>query len=221
MKPRRPERVLVICNGAPPPRRLVRDLASLADRVIAADGGANTARACGVRPDAIIGDLDSVLPSTLRYFRTSAVLRVARQDNTDLEKVLDVLAAEGNKDVVVIGAEGGRLDFTLANLSVLWKYVNRLRVAFRGDRWQAIPVGRTLVGRAARGTTASLIPFGRCSGITLRGFRYGLTNASMGAGEVGVSNVVVSSPFSIRVRTGHMLLILLDRSLRRRGSGRW
>jgi thiamine pyrophosphokinase len=221
MRTRRPERVLVICNGASPSRRLVRGLAALADRVIAADGGANTARARGVRLDAIIGDLDSVLPSTLRHFRTSAVLRVARQDNTDLEKVLDVLAREGYKDVVVIGAEGGRLDFTLANLAVLWKYVNRLGVTFRGDGWQAKPVGRTLVGTAVRGTTASLIPFGRCSGITLRGFRYGLTSAAMGAGDVGVSNVVVASPFSIRVRKGRMLLILLDRSVRRRGSIRW
>jgi thiamine pyrophosphokinase len=221
MKTRRPERVLVICNGVSPSRRLVRGLASLADRVIAADGGANTARARGIRADAIIGDMDSVLPSTLRHFRRSAVLRVARQDNTDLEKALDVLSAEGNKEVVVIGAEGGRLDFTLANLSVLWKYVHRLEVTFRGDGWKAIAVGRTLVGKAVRGTTASLIPFGRCSGITLRGLQYGLTNASMGPGDVGVSNVVVSSPFRIRVRNGNMLLVLLDRSDRRKGSIRW
>lgn len=221
MKGRRPERVLVICNGVPPSRRLTRRLASLADRVVAADGGANTARACGIRPGVIIGDMDSVLRSTLRHFRTSALLRVARQDNTDLEKALDVLAAEGYKDVVVIGAEGGRLDFTLANISVFWKYAHRLGVTFRGDGWKAAPVGRRFVGKAARGTTASLIPFGRCSGITLRGLRYGLTNATMGPGDAGVSNVVVSSPFSISVRKGNMLLVLLDRSVRRRGSIRW
>lgn len=221
MAPRRLKRVLLICNGESPSRRLVRGLSKLADRIVAADGGANTARACGVRPEVIIGDLDSVRPSTLRHFRGTLVLKVTRQDNTDLEKALEYLAARGEHDVVVIGATGGRLDFTLANLSVFWKYAGRLRLTFRGDGWRAMPVGRKLIRKAARGTTASLLPFGRCSGITLRGLRYPLENATMRPGEIGVSNVVRSSPCTIRVRKGNMLLVLIDRSPGRRRSVRW
>lgn len=218
---RKAKRVLLLCNGQSPSRRLVRGLAHLADRFIAADGGANTARACGVRPDVIIGDLDSALPATLRHFRTSRVIRVARQDNTDLEKSLDFLVAEGETDAVVLGATGGRLDFTLANIAVFWKYAGRLRLTFRGDGWTAVPVGKFLTRPAARGATASLIPFGTCSGITLRGLQYALKDAGMRPGDVGVSNVVVSSPISIRVRSGNMVLVLFDRASAKRGKIRW
>jgi thiamine pyrophosphokinase len=215
------QRVLLLCNGEPPSRPLVRGLARLADRFIAADGGANTARACGVTPDVIIGDLDSVLPATLRHFRKSRVICVARQDNTDLEKALDFLLGEGVKEVVVLGATGGRLDFTLANIAVFWKYSGKLRITFRGDSWCALPVGKLLERPASRGATASLIPFGPCAGITLRGFKYPLTNAAMRPGEIGVSNVVTSLPIRIRVRTGNMLLVLHDRPAPHRGTIRW
>ena len=74
----------------------------------------------------------------------------------------------------------------------------------------ALPAGRAVKVSARKGTTVSLIPFGRCTGITLKGLQYPLNNATMRVGEIGVSNAVVRSPFSIQVRNGRMLLIIFD-----------
>jgi len=207
---------LVICNGEPPLRTLARRLARAADLVVAADGGANVARRFGIRPHVIIGDLDSITPSTRKYFSSSTIIRLKRQDNTDLEKALDFLVKEKVKEVVIIGATGKRLDFTLGNLSVIWKYAKRMEVSFVGDGWTAVPVGMERIVRALRGTLASLVPFGDCRGVTLIGLRYPLTHARMRVGEIGVSNVVEKSPFTVRVRKGNMLLILLDQPKTRR-----
>ena len=203
-------RALVICNGEPPSRRLARTLVRRHDIVIAADGGSNIARRYGIRPDVIIGDLDSVTRSTLRLFKHSKIVRVARQDNTDLEKALDYVVDHGLTGATVIGATGKRLDFTLGNLSSMWRYAAIIELLFVGDGWQALPIGRSRTIAARRGTTVSLIPFGACSGITLRGLEYPLREATMHVGDIGVSNVVRSSPFSVRVRKGRMLLIILD-----------
>lgn len=200
--------VLLLCNGDPPPRLLARRLARGSDWVVAADGGANVARALGLVPDVIIGDLDSLKPATRRKFRGSLILRVSRQDNTDLEKALDFLAARRVRSVTILGATGRRVDFTLGNFSVLWKYSSRMDIRFGGDSWYAVAVGRKRTLRAPRGTTVSLLPFGPCEGVTLRGLRYPLTNASMRVGETGLSNVVVRSPFTVRVRRGAMLLLV-------------
>jgi thiamine pyrophosphokinase len=205
---------LIICNGEPPSRALARRLARTADLVVAADGGANMARRYGIRPDIIIGDLDSVTGVTMRHFSESLVLQVSRQDNTDLEKALDCVASAGAQAVSVIGATGRRIDFTLANLSVLWNYTAFMDLRFTGDGWMAIPVGKERIVRAPKGTTVSLIPFGTCDGITLRGLEYPLTNAAMGIGEIGVSNVVRSSPFTVRVKRGKMLLVILHENAR-------
>jgi thiamine pyrophosphokinase len=221
MEKTRLKRALLLCNGEPPSRGLARGLASQADLVVAADGGANSARAFGITPDIIIGDLDSILPATRRRFHRSLLLHVARQDNTDLEKALDLLSSRGCSQVTILGAAGRRLDFTLGNLSVLWNYTPFLDLTFRGDGWRAMPVRKSLSGMAPRGTVVSLIPFGPCDGITLRGLKYPLTNARMRVGEIGVSNEVSSSPFTVRVRHGHMLVVILEGKRRRRGRPVW
>jgi len=209
MRMKRFQRTLLVCNGEAPSRTLVRSLARQADRIIAADGGANTAKNCGITPGVIIGDLDSIRASTRRYFRNVVLLRLRRQDNTDFEKALDFLAANGGGEVDVIGATGGRLDFTVGNLSVIWNYTSRLSITFRGDRWYARPVGSALTVKARPGTTVSLLPFGNCDGVTLRGLKYPLKEAPMQVGQTGLSNVVRSSPFTVRVRKGNMLLVVL------------
>lgn len=205
---------LIICNGEPPSRALARRLARAADLVVAADGGANSARRHGIRPDIIVGDMDSVTGATMRHFSDSLVLQVSRQDNTDLEKALDVVASAGVPAVSVIGATGRRIDFTLGNFSVLWNYTAFMDLRFTGDGWTAGPVGKKRVVRAPKGTTVSLIPFGACDGITLRGLQYPLRNAAMGVGEIGVSNVVRSSPFTVSVKKGKMLMVVLDENAR-------
>lgn len=205
---------LLLCNGEPPSRRLAQRLARHADIIVAADGGANSARALGLTPAVIIGDLDSLTRATRRMFSGAEIIRLRRQDNTDLEKALDEIHRRGFDRVFVLGATGRRIDFTLGNLSIVWRYQGRLQVLFAGDGWYAVPVGRKQRMNAAVGTTVSLIPFGPCSGITLRGLVYPLKNASMTVGVIGVSNLVRRSPFSVSVRRGKMLLVVMESLIR-------
>ena len=214
-------RVLLLCNGEPPSRALLRRLAGEADWIVAADGGANAALRSGITPDVIIGDLDSILPGTRKKFRGVRMVRIKRQDNTDLEKALDFISASGPAAVAVAGATGGRVDFTLGNLSVFWNYTRALGITFVGDGWRAFPAGRRRTVHAPRGTTVSLLPFGTCGGITLRGLRYPLKDAAMRPGEIGVSNVVRTSPFSVTVRRGRMLLVMFDGAEDGEGDSVW
>lgn len=201
------KQALLICNGEPPSRGLARRLARQADVIYAADGGGNIARRFGIRPDVIIGDLDSITPATRRFFRSSTLIHVARQDSTDLEKALDHITGAGITSVIIIAATGRRLDFTLGNLAVIWNYASRISLKFAADDWTALPLDKASSFRAKIGTTVSLIPFGKCSGITLKGLQYPLHNGTMKVGEIGASNVVRQSPFSVRVRKGCMFLI--------------
>jgi thiamine pyrophosphokinase len=229
---------LLLCNGEPPSRAFARRLAVRAGLIVAADGGANVARRFGIRPDVIVGDLDSIKPDTMRLFspieqnsglammsrrkfldsstresgsqndKYAEVVHVTRQDNTDLEKALDVLVERKTKRVIILAATGKRIDHMLGNLSVLWNYTNAMDITLAGDGWVAFPVGRMKRVQAKRGTTVSLIPFGICSGITLRGLQYPLTKATMHVGEIGLSNVVIASPFTVHVKKGNMLMVM-------------
>lgn len=202
---------LVICNGEPPTKKLARQLARSAHLIVAADGGANICWQLGLRPDVIIGDLDSVTPATKKFFSSAEIIRVNRQDNTDLEKALDFLVEREILQATIIAATGKRLDHTLGNLSVIWNYTSSIDFSFVGNGWFATPVGKKKKVAAKVGTTVSVLPFGNCAGITLKGLQYPLTNGSMKVGEIGVSNVVTKSPFTVEVKKGKMLMIILAR----------
>jgi thiamine pyrophosphokinase len=209
MRTRRPRPwALVVCNGSAPGRAFLRTLASAAHRVVAADGGANVCRHRGVTPDVIIGDLDSVTPETLERCARSLLLYVDRQDNTDLEKALEYLVANGIPEAVIVGADGERIDFTLGNLAVLWRYCGRIALTVAGEGWYAMPVRGRMTLDVPAGTTVSVVPNGRVSGLTLRGFRYNLRNATMNIGEIGVSNVVRQRHASVSVGSGSLLVIV-------------
>lgn len=200
---------LLLCNGEPPGRRLIRRMRKQADRLVAADGGANAARALGIRPDLILGDLDSVTPHTRRVFRDVPTVRVARQDNTDLEKVLDRCVEDGDGRVIIAGATGRRIDMTLANLAVCWHYVGALDIRIVGEDWFAVPVTGAWSFTAPPGTTVSLIPYGRCTGVTLRGLRYPLIDGTLAPGDVAVSNVMRGERCRVEVGRGRVLVIVM------------
>lgn len=136
-------------------------------------------------------------------------IRITRQDNTDLEKAMDFLLEKNIKRATIIAATGKRLDHTLGNLSVMWNYTSKMQIEFVGEGWCAFPIAKKKKVSAKVGTTVSLVPFGVCSGITLKGLYYRLKNARMGVGEIGVSNIVSKSPFSVEVGGGKMLMIVL------------
>jgi thiamine pyrophosphokinase len=200
---------LVICNGEPPSKKLALQLARNVDVIVAADGGANTARKLSIRPHIIIGDLDSITQTTRHVYSSSTFIQVTRQDNTDLEKALDFLLKQKIKCATIIAATGKRLDHTLGNLSIIWNYARRIEIEIVGDGFVALPIVKKKTIEAKKGATVSLVPFGACSGITLTGLFYPLMNATMKVGEIGVSNVVTKSPFTVEVKRGKMLMIVL------------
>ena len=63
---------LIICNGNPPPEKLLHQLWQDADYRVAADGGANQLYCYNLIPDAVVGDFDSIRESSARNNSFSA-----------------------------------------------------------------------------------------------------------------------------------------------------
>jgi thiamine pyrophosphokinase len=202
---------LVVLNGEPPSAALLRHLALQADIVVAADGGSNILKNYGIRADVIVGDLDSIRPATRRHFATTRIIELPEQDSTDFEKTFGFLIRERISDAMVVGMGGNRIDFTLGNFVALWPFVPRLDLSILGDGWFALPVRGPLELSLPVGTTVSLIPFSRCTGVTVEGFRYPLREARMSYGALGVSNVTTRKSCSVTLKSGKLLLIALTK----------
>ena len=204
------KRALILANGQPPDRRLLHRVLASADWFICADGGANTAARYRCTPDLIIGDLDSVTIETLTGFRNVDVKKLKEQNSTDLEKALSAVVRKKVPEIIVLGATGGRLDHAISNLSTLAKFSRKARIVFLDNSGTFCSINRTAEFPFPKGTTISLLPLTRCSGIVTRGLKWNLNDESL---ELGVRestrNVIVSSPAHIKIRQGTMIAYVL------------
>ena len=182
--------------------------------VIAADGGARLARSCGLVVDVVIGDMDSIDAQTLEQIQEAGAQLLRHppdKDETDLELALKWAADQGICCLRVFGALGGRLDQTLANVSLL--ALPQLRdcdvqlLDGKQRAWLLRPGAHELVGAA--GDTVSLLPLhGPARGIASDGLRWELRNETLQPGPArGISNVLTGPRASLRFNAGLLLVV--------------
>jgi thiamine pyrophosphokinase len=189
--------------------------------VVAADGGSLRAARVGVRPDLVVGDLDSLDEAAVHEIEAMGIpIERASSDKDESDAELAVLAAveRGATRITVVGAFGGpRLDHGLANAWLLahpaleGRDVRLLDVGARVRLILARPDDRPaearLDGRA--GDLVTLLPFGGWArGITTVGLHYPLTDDTLVAGPArGLSNVRLADHAAVRIRDGALLIV--------------
>ncbi len=191
--------------------------ASQPDLIIAADGGSLHCRRLGLRPDVIIGDLDSLNLEEVRTFEAAGVKVMrypTRKDYTDLELALLYSKEQGCTQILVLGALGSRWDQSLANLLLpASASFSDLSILFVDGPYeiQLLRSRQTLELTGKTGDTLSLIPIGGDAlGISTRGLEYPLSGETLFFGATrGVSNNLTSQNASIYLENGFLLCVII------------
>ncbi|MDR0785081.1 MAG: thiamine diphosphokinase [Treponema sp.] len=110
---------VVFIGGNGPEPSVSGKAAEGARLIVAADAGLIAAEEAGLRPDWIVGDMDSLYArgaaSRLGGYRSDRILRYPPdKDDTDTELSLNLLWDKGCDEVLVIGGGGGRIDHIFA-----------------------------------------------------------------------------------------------------------
>ena len=198
--------VIVVAGGEPPPLSLA-DRLPHAGTVIAADSGLDHARALGLEPTILVGDLDSVSAAGLHWAqeREVEIERHPRdKDATDLELAIAAAARYSNQVVVVDGGEG-RCDHRLGNVLLLgssrWQDLD-LEMVVTGGHITVVRHSRTIEGRV--GDVVSLMALaGDATGVTSSGLKWPLTDATLRAGSsLGISNELSDLRATISIGSG-------------------
>ena len=169
---------------------------------VAADGGANHLLAAGLRPAAVIGDLDS-LSSTARAAFGAILHYVVEQDTTDFEKLLTRVDAPL---IVALGFLGGRFDHSFAVFNVLARFPSR-RVLLVGQEDFCF-LARQGTSRIALpdGCRVALIPLGPAR-VSTEGLRWDLSDAPLSlTDQISTSNMA-NGPVSFDIK-GPVLLVV-------------
>ena len=192
--------------------RLLNSLTS--PRVICADGGALHARALGLTPHTIIGDLDSLTPEQVTDFKAAGaeiIQHAAEKDETDLELALHHCRRIGATAIFILGALGGRFDQTIANILLLThpEFSDiRIEVIDGDQALRLLKPGRHRID-GERGDTVSLIPLAAAAeGITTWQLKYPLRDETLYQGPArGISNVMLADTAKVEFTRGPLLLV--------------
>jgi thiamine pyrophosphokinase len=208
--------VLVVTGAAALDPAAVGAVAA-ADRIVVADGGLDHARAAGLVPDVLVGDLDSVSVDGLRWAEANIPIERHPADKaaTDTELALLRAAAMQPQRLVLIAGRGDRLDHAIAAIGALGApalvAVPAVEAWWGGDRVLVGHPGRPVLVAEPAGTTFSVLALhGPCRGVSVSGSRWPLIDADLGSVVgVGVSNEVVAPPARVEVAAGVVTVIVL------------
>lgn len=191
-----------------------RDIASSADLLIAADGGALVCAGWGLRPQVVVGDLDSLgveRAEELGRYGIQVLRYAADKDQSDTELAIRAALEAGADKVVLLGALGGpRVDHEIANILLLTNpaWCGRVRVVRGPTTIHALGAGDRLVLEGRPGDLVTLLPLGEVTGVRTVGLRYALDGETLEAGRSrGLSNVINGADATVTLVTGSLLAI--------------
>ncbi|MBQ8198082.1 MAG: thiamine diphosphokinase [Lachnospiraceae bacterium] len=185
------------------------------DFVIAADGG--YAQEFGCRPDAVIGDFDS-----LGYVPKGANVQVypKQKDDTDMMLAVKLGLEKGYTDFILIGGLGGRLDHTLANIQTLAYLAMRgAKGVLCSDEADVYLLSGEATGQESALSVLcfpadtkgifSVFSYGRqAEDVCIRGAEYEVEHACLTDDfPLGVSNSFVGSEVTVSVGRGRLLVV--------------
>ena len=205
---------LIVCNGNPPPRRLLCQLWEKTAYHVAADGGANILLKNKFVPDTVVGDFDSLDIKTREKMPNSKFLHIPEQETNDADKAVKHCLKLGFREIHLLSADGGRQDQFLSALEILFKYSEQARLISWTKMERMEFINHVWEEKITPGTTLSILPvFGGALGVVTKGLKYALKNQNLipGKSPSGVSNLVVSNTVSVNIKKGRLLLVIQHR----------
>lgn len=181
--------------------------------IICCDGGVRHFQNSVIRPDVIIGDMDSITPAQLADYsedKIKIIKHPANKDFSDTELALDYALSLEPQEIFIWCALGGRIDHTLANIFLLCRgQEKRIRTSLVDEYCEAFVLDKKTSFINEKGKTVSLLALTpEVTGITLSGFLYPLENGTLKMGDSrGISNVINEARAVISASKGKLLVV--------------
>jgi thiamine pyrophosphokinase len=207
------QRIVIFANGELPDLKKARSLLQSDDYIVCADGGIRHALALGATPDLIIGDMDSAEKEQLKSLQESGVLIELfphDKNETDLELAINRAIELNPKQIMIVAALGGRLDQTLANITLLTSIrLSKFDIRL-DDAVEEIFLCRDQVEiHGKSGDIVSLIPWGGAvSEVQTTNLNWTLRKETLYPDKTrGISNEMLGDTASVSIGSGLLLVV--------------
>jgi thiamine pyrophosphokinase len=206
-------RIIIFANGELPDRDKARSLIRDGNYIICADGGTRHAFALDLKPNLVIGDMDSAEREQLQKLKQDDVpLELFSRDKneTDLELAIQRAIEMKPEQILILAALGGRLDQTLANIALLADPRLSAFDVQLDDGVEQVLLCRDQVQIAGRrGDLVSLIPWeGPVSEVETKNLKWPLSKETLYPDKTrGISNEMTEHTAFISIGSGSLLVV--------------
>ena len=189
---------VLIANGKVSKTDYVKKIIDSNDFFISIDAKLENLKELGVKPNLILGDLDSATIDSLDS--QLKVIELSDQNKTDLEKSLDYCKENSIKKVVILGSSGLREDHSMANILTASTYSDILKIELITSYYRIVFV-RENIKINAYYAPVSIISLSSDNKITTRGLKYDLNNEKLKSFSHGISNEVNGDSFTVKAES--------------------
>jgi thiamine pyrophosphokinase len=184
----------------------IRKMIEGAGVIGAANGGAEHALKLGYEPTFVVGDLDSISEGVIRRLKKTDIYPYAPDKNkSDSELALEHMLSFSPRELIVLGAVGGRIDHTLANLYLLSIIPPKINAKILVKDGEIYFTRKKLKFEGDIGDLVSILPEGRRGArIKIDGFYYSLDHELLKFGSHGLSNRMTQKKVLIEVFEGSL-----------------
>lgn len=184
--------------------------------VIGVDKGIEFLYYNDILPDYILGDFDSASPEVMKYYREETRVPIKElnpvKDSSDTEVALKLAVTIGAKQIVIIGATGGRIDHLWANIQSLTLPLKKGIHASIIDEQNRISIydeDFEIIRDEAYGEYFSLFSLGGdVHGLTIKGAKYPLNNHTLTPHDsLSVSNRFEDDVVKVSFHNGMIVLM--------------
>ncbi|MCL2295324.1 MAG: thiamine diphosphokinase [Spirochaetes bacterium] len=200
---------LIFTGGEGPfPEREILEIIKDASITVAADSGLHLAEKFNIKPDFILGDMDSIgnVDDILKKYPKESIFRYKEdKDFTDTELALLFLAEKGCKKTIIIGGAGARTDHFLGIFCLFFR-------AQRPDIWVLKEeIAWNVEGKfslsSIKGETISFFPLSEECRMKSAGLKWELDSLIWKIGDAGISNIALGDKIEIEMTKGRLLLV--------------
>ena len=204
------KKCIILANGKPPKKSIITFFQRRGyKKLICADGGSNSALKMKLIPDVIIGDFDSISSKALKEFKSvSKIIRLKRQNDTDVEKCLKYAIKNKFEEALLLGATGNQLDHTFCNIGIVLKFYPKIKISLIAeDSFLKAYTGNVKLNTFP-GETISLYGISPKTKIISNGLKYELKNIALPFGvRESTSNIAMENFVTLNINGGVIFII--------------
>ncbi len=197
---------VILANGAFPTKESLINKLKEAKYLICCDGAANKLSEIGVKPHAIIGDLDS-LNHNLKEKYKDIIHHISEQNSNDLSKTVNWAVNKGFEQLTIMGATGKREDHEIANIFLLLRYVKKVKIRMISDYGVFTPIKSDTIFKSYPEQQVSIFTPDSSIKISTRNLQYPLENQNLPELWNGTLNQSLTNNFEIKLLTKGEILV--------------